>query len=130
MPRRGFGMYGMGMMPRRGVPIIGAGRMMGGGMGMRMGSRLVAALLTGGLGYLAGRRAGQRQQSAQQTARIGEQQQPASYPSPQAAPAPQIPAATVAADTSAQLKLLGQLHESGVLTDTEFEAEKQKVLSG
>ncbi len=28
-----------------------------------------------------------------------------------------------------QLKQLGQLHESGILTDAEFDAEKQKILN-
>ena len=30
----------------------------------------------------------------------------------------------------AQLKLLGQLHDSGTLTDEEFATEKQRILSG
>jgi hypothetical protein len=34
----------------------------------------------------------------------------------------------VSQDDIAQLKQLGQLHESGVLTDAEFEAAKQKIL--
>jgi len=28
-----------------------------------------------------------------------------------------------------QLKQLGQLHESGILTDAEFDAQKQKILN-
>jgi hypothetical protein len=28
-----------------------------------------------------------------------------------------------------QLKQLGQLHESGILTDAEFDAQKQKLLN-
>lgn len=46
-----------------------------------------------------------------------EQQQPM-----QAAPAP------AAADPIAQLKELGELHSSGVLTDEEFAAQKAKLL--
>jgi len=43
----------------------------------------------------------------------------------QAAPAP---AAAPAADPIAQLKELGELHQSGVLTDEEFAAQKAKIL--
>ncbi len=42
-----------------------------------------------------------------------------------AAPAP---SGGLTDDDLAQLKQLGQLHESGVLTDAEFEAAKQKIL--
>ena len=37
-------------------------------------------------------------------------------------------AAAPAADPIAQLKELGELHESGVLTDEEFAAQKAKIL--
>ena len=53
------------------------------------------------------------------------EQQPAPPPPAYAAPA----APTGLTDEGiAQLKQLGQLHESGVLTDAEFEAAKQKIL--
>jgi hypothetical protein len=52
-------------------------------------------------------------------------QQPA-YPPPQA-PAP-APSGGITPDDIAQLKQLGQLHESGILTDAEFETAKQKIL--
>lgn len=42
----------------------------------------------------------------------------------QAPPAP----APAAADPIAQLKELGELHQSGVLTDEEFAAQKAKIL--
>ena len=46
-----------------------------------------------------------------------------------AAPAQAPPqAAAPAADPIAQLKELGELHESGVLTDEEFAAQKAKIL--
>jgi Short C-terminal domain len=45
----------------------------------------------------------------------------------QAPPPPAAPAAP-AADPIAQLKELGELHASGVLTDAEFEAQKAKIL--
>jgi len=47
-------------------------------------------------------------------------------PPQQMAPAP-APAAP-AADPIAQLKQLGELRDSGVLTDAEFEAQKAKIL--
>jgi hypothetical protein len=47
-------------------------------------------------------------------------------PPPQAA-AP-APSGGLTDDDLAQLKQLGQLHDSGVLTDAEFEAAKQKIL--
>jgi membrane protease subunit (stomatin/prohibitin family) len=59
-----------------------------------------------------GRWASQEQQQAEQ------QQAP-----PQAAPAQEK-------DSMEQLRELGQLHESGVLTDEEFAAAKAKILNG
>ncbi len=64
----------------------------------------------------------QQQQDAQQQAAPPVDQQPAPPP-PQAAPS-----SGFSSDDMAQLKQLGQLHESGVLTDAEFEAAKQKIL--
>jgi Short C-terminal domain len=51
-----------------------------------------------------------------------EQQQQQQY----AEPAP----ADAAPDPMEQLKQLGELHTSGVLTDAEFEAQKAKILAG
>ena len=52
-----------------------------------------------------------------------EEQQQA--PQQEMAPAP---AAAPAADPIAQLKQLGELRDSGVLTEAEFEAQKAKIL--
>jgi hypothetical protein len=41
-----------------------------------------------------------------------------------------VAAAPPAADPLEQLKQLGELKESGVLTDAEFEAQKAKILAG
>ena len=49
-------------------------------------------------------------------------------PPQQAAPAPAPAPAAPAADPIAQLKQLGELRDSGVLTDAEFEAQKAKIL--
>lgn len=56
--------------------------------------------------------------------RWAQQEAPAEY---QQAPAPQAQAPP-AEDPIAQLKELGELHESGVLTDEEFAAQKAKLL--
>jgi hypothetical protein len=56
--------------------------------------------------------------------RWAEQEAPAES---QQAPAPQAQAAP-AEDPIAQLKELGELHDSGVLTDEEFAAQKAKLL--
>ena len=53
-----------------------------------------------------------------------EQQQQQQYAEPAAAPAAEAP------DMMEQLKQLGDLHTSGVLTDAEFEAQKAKLLAG
>jgi hypothetical protein len=52
------------------------------------------------------------------------QQQYYEEPAPAAAPAPP------AADPLEQLKQLGELKASGVLTEAEFEAQKAKILQG
>lgn len=65
------------------------------------------------------RRQGQRW--AEQDAQQAPPQQAATPPP---APAPAAPSA----DPIAQLKELGELHASGVLTDQEFAAQKAKIL--
>jgi hypothetical protein len=74
----------------------------------------------------------QQQQAYQQQA----YQQPAYQQAPPPAyqrPAPPAQAAAPAStglspEDISQLQQLGKLHESGILTDTEFEAAKQKIL--
>lgn len=61
-------------MRRRGIPLIGAGAMMG-GFGGGMGSPLLTALLSGGLGYVVGSGSGQRQMTEQLNVRIGQLEQ-------------------------------------------------------
>jgi membrane protease subunit (stomatin/prohibitin family) len=55
-----------------------------------------------------------------------EQQQYEQQPQPMAA---QAPAPAQEKDSIAKLKELGELHESGVLTDEEFAAAKAKILN-
>jgi hypothetical protein len=89
---------------------------------------LRAATVAGGaaVAYHAGKshQAGQ-QREADQDAQLQELQA-----------APAAPAAAAAApggltdDSIARLKQLGQLHDQGILSDQEFEAEKNKILNG
>jgi hypothetical protein len=67
-------------------------------------SGLLGDLLVGGLGYLLGRQQVQHQYQQRQ------------------------PQANAQSDQLAQLRLLGQLRESGVLTEEEFQEQKQKIL--
>jgi len=100
-------------MRRVGVPLMGGG---GGGS-------LLGTLMAGGLGYMMG----SAQQNAPQPVVVPYQTyQPYPYQAPPAAP--QAP--TTGADNGklAQLKLLGDLRASGVLSEDEFEREKQKIL--
>ena len=61
----------------------------------------------------------------------GQQQQAAYEEPPQAAPAPPAPAppAAAAPDMLDQLKKLGELKESGVLTEQEFATQKARILA-
>ncbi len=61
--------------------------------------------------------------SRRQAGRWAQQEAPQGYQEP----APQA-AAPAAPDPMAQLKELGELHASGVLTDEEFAAQKAKIL--
>jgi hypothetical protein len=54
-------------------------------------------------------------------------EQEAAQAPPQAAPVQAAPA-PAAADPIQQLKQLGELHQSGVLTDEEFAAQKARIL--
>lgn len=63
----------------------------------------------------------QRRQNAKWAAQEPQPQQQYAEPAPAAAPQK---------DNLAQLKELGELRDSGVLTDAEFEAQKAKILAG
>ena len=58
------------------------------------------------------------------------QQEAAQQPQQYAAPPPPPPAAPSTDDKLEQLKELGELKASGVLTEAEFEAQKAKILAG
>ena len=87
---------------------------------------LMRAAMVGGGAYYAGKKVQQgRERDADQEARLEqvEDQQAA-------APADAPPAGGMSQAAIDQLKQLGELHEQGVLTDAEFEAQKQKLLGG
>jgi hypothetical protein len=70
----------------------------------------------------------QYDQAYQQGAADTQAQQQYAPPPPQYAPPP-APAAQPADDMTAKLQQLADLHSSGVLTDEEFSAAKQKLLT-
>ena len=123
MPRGGFG-RGFGMR-RFGAPLIMPMGGYGWGMG-GFGSPLLTSLLAGGVGYAMG------SSSAQQAQQQPPPYPPYPYPYPYQAPPAPAQGQPAGGDSSklAQLQLLGELHESGTLTDEEFEREKQRILRG
>lgn len=51
-------------------------------------------------------------------------------PAPAAAPPQEAPSGGMTQDQVNRLKEIAQLHDQGVLTDAEFQAQKQKILGG
>lgn len=68
--------------------------------------------------------------SRRQANKWSQQEQPQQEQAQQYEQAPPPPAAPSTDDTLAQLKELGQLKDTGVLTQAEFEAQKAKILAG
>lgn len=95
-------------------------------MRMRRRRPLMRAAMVGGVAYHAGKRTQEgRDDDADRDARLEELEYQ------QQAQQAQAPAAGGMSDnTIEQLGKLGQLHEQGVLTDAEFEVQKQKLLQG
>jgi Short C-terminal domain len=89
---------------------------------------LLRAAMVGGAAYASGKHAERRtQHEHEQDSQLasmqgGYGQAPAAPPPPPAAPAP-------ARDPITALKDLKQLLDSGVLTQAEFDAQKQKILA-
>ena len=89
---------------------------------------LARAAVVGGAAYYGGKKRAegqmQEQEQEQRIAELEAQQY--------AAPAPAAPAGGggMSEDSMAKLKQLAELHEQGVLTDAEFEVQKQKILQG
>ncbi len=94
---------------------------------------LMRAAVVGGSAFVAGRHvANNNAHEAAQDEQINQMQQaqaaPAAPPPAPAQPAAAAPPAE--SDRLATLSRLGDLLQSGVLTQAEFDAEKQKVLGG
>jgi hypothetical protein len=79
--------------------------------------------VVGGTAYVAGK-AGAKAGANQ----AAEQQQYAAPPA--AAPAPAPAGGGMSEDSMAKLQQLADLHSQGILTDAEFEVQKQKILQG
>jgi hypothetical protein len=94
-------------------------------MMMRRRRPLMRAAMVGGVAYHAGKRVQEgRDDDYDRDARLEQLEA-------QQATQAQAPAAGGMTDnTIEQLGKLGQLHEQGVLTDAEFEVQKQKLLQG
>lgn len=124
----GWGGWGGPYMRRAGFPLFG-GFGMGPGIG---GGGLIGDLLAGGLGYMMGRGSAAQNQQYQQPYPPQYQQYPPQYQqaTPQYQPPDQGSAASAQNTRLAQLRLLGQMRQSGTLTEDEFQAEKQKILNG
>ena len=95
-------------------------------IGMRRRPLRTAAIV-GGTAYVAskaGAKSGASQaQEAQQAAGTAAAAAGRGTPAPQAGGA-------MSEDSMEQLQKLAQLHDQGILTDAEFEVQKQKILQG
>jgi len=86
---------------------------------------LARAAMVGGTAYAVGKsRQASQQREADEQARIDDLEARQSVATPVA------PAAPSSEDSIAQLKQLAELKDSGVLTQAEFDAQKQKLLQG
>ncbi len=87
---------------------------------------LLRAAMVGGAGYMAGKQRGQAQSGGEMPVQQAAAPQPAAAaPAPAAAPPP-----TSEADRIEALTKLKGLLDSGVLTQEQFEAERDKLLQG
>jgi predicted lipid-binding transport protein (Tim44 family) len=147
MYRRGR-FWGGPYMRRRGFPLFPMG---GYGMG---GGGLIGDLMAGGIGYLIGKQSAQQapqyqtpqyqppqpsqyqapqyqpQQAPQYQPSQAPQYQPPQYQASTVTPNQQVTGASSVNERLAQLKLLGHLRDTGLLTNDEFEREKQKIMQG
>jgi Short C-terminal domain len=90
---------------------------------------LMRAAMVGGTAYYAGKKGQERRgREDDQEERLQQLEADQSQQAPAPAPAPA--AGGMTDDTIEQLKKLGELRDSGVLTDEEFDAQKRKLLGG
>ena len=89
---------------------------------------LARAAVVGGAAYYAGKKGAEHaQQEADQNAQIADLQAQQQNEQ-QAAPPPS--SGGMSEDSMNKLKELADLHTQGILTDAEFEVQKQKILQG
>ena len=94
-------------------------------MRMRRRRPLMRAAMVGGVAYHAGKKTQEgRDDDYERDARLEQLE------AQQAQQAQAPPAGGMTDNTIEQLGKLGQLHDQGVLTDAEFEVQKQKLLQG
>ena len=103
---------------------------------------LARAAVVGGAAYYAGKKGAEASaREADQEARLQEVeaqqaygQPPPAYAAPPPSYAPPAPAPSggggMSAEAMEQLQKLADLHTQGILTDAEFEVQKQKILQG
>jgi hypothetical protein len=92
-------------------------------MRMRRRRPLMRAAMVGGVAYHAGKRVQEgRDADAERDARVDDLEYQQAQPGGGGG--------GMTDNTIEQLGKLGQLHEQGVLTDAEFEVQKQKLLQG
>jgi len=93
-------------------------------MMMRRRRPLMRAAMVGGVAYHAGKKTQEgRDADYDQEQRISELEAQQAPSAPAAAPAPQV-------DMVEQLEKLAQLKDQGILTQAEFDGQKQKLLAG
>jgi Short C-terminal domain len=90
-------------------------------MFLRRRRPLMRAAIVGGVAYHAGKRVQQGRDEDAYRDEVEGQQAPAQAPAP---------AGGLSEATIQQLQQLGQLKDQGVLTEDEFEQQKQKLLHG
>jgi hypothetical protein len=87
------------------------------------------AAMVGGGAYIAGKKVQEgRQREADQEARLEDVEDQQAAPAAAAPAAAPAPPSTGTSDMIEQLKELGQLRKDGVLTQDEFDEQKQKLL--
>ena len=104
----------MPMMRRRGPGLLG----------MAARTAVVAGTATAVSNKVSDRHAAKQEQQYEEQQAQQQPQQPQYAPPPPPAPAPVSESSMIE-----QLKQLGELHESGILTDEEFAAQKAKLLN-
>ena len=93
-------------------------------LGMAARTAVVAGTATAVSNKVSDRHAAKQEQQYEEQQAQQQPQEPQYAPPPPPAPAPVSESSMIE-----QLKQLGELHESGILTDEEFAAQKAKLLN-